>query len=152
MTRELKTPYLAADVIIELIDHPGRPIVLIERMNPPFGLAIPGGFVDRDQESVEQAAVREAYEETTLTVRLIALLGIYSNPARDNRLHSASAVYVGEAHGTPRAADDAKAVQILLPEEIPAPLAFDHDLVLADYRQFRATGRVAPLRGCLVIP
>ncbi|GAB0056838.1 hypothetical protein SIID45300_01153 [Candidatus Magnetaquicoccaceae bacterium FCR-1] len=146
MTRELQTPFLAADVIIELIDHPGRPIVLIERKNPPFGLAIPGGFVDRDKESVERAAVREALEETTLEVRLIALLGIYSDPARDNRLHSASAIYVGEAHGTPRAADDAKAVRIVLPDALPSPLAFDHDRVLADYLAFRATGRVAPLR------
>lgn len=146
MTRELQTPFLAADVIIELIDHPGRPIVLIERKNPPFGLAIPGGFVDRDKESVERAAVREALEETTLEVRLIALLGIYSDPARDNRLHSASAIYVGEAHGTPRAADDAKAVRIVLPDALPSPLAFDHDRVLADYLVFRATGRVAPLR------
>ena len=40
------TPLLAADAIIELINVPGKPIVLIERKNPPFGWAIPGGFVD----------------------------------------------------------------------------------------------------------
>ncbi|MEO5345974.1 MAG: NUDIX hydrolase [Magnetococcus sp. YQC-9] len=146
MTWEPKTPFLAADVIIELIDHPGRPIVLIERVNPPYGLAIPGGFVDRDQESVEKAAVREMFEETSLNVKLIALLGIYSDPARDQRLHSASAIYVGEAHGTPHAADDAKAIHIVSPDRIPTPLAFDHDRILKDYRLFRATGRVAPLQ------
>ncbi|MBF0626614.1 MAG: NUDIX hydrolase [Magnetococcales bacterium] len=146
MARELKTPFLAADVIIELIDLPGRPIVLIERLNPPHGLAIPGGFVDRDLESVEHAAVREALEETSLQVRLIALLGIYSNPRRDPRLHSATAIYVGEAHGLPVAADDARSVRVFQVEEIPENLAFDHQLVLEDYRAFRATGRVAPLR------
>ncbi|MBF0272936.1 MAG: NUDIX hydrolase [Magnetococcales bacterium] len=146
MARELTTPFLAADVIIELIDHPGRPIVLIDRLNPPYGWAIPGGFVDRGVESVERAAVREALEETSLEVRLIALLGIYSNPARDSRLHTATAIYVGEAHGTPRAADDAKGVHVVPVEAIPGNLAFDHNLVLDDYRVFRATGRVAPLR------
>ncbi|NGZ07481.1 MAG: NUDIX hydrolase [Magnetococcales bacterium] len=146
MSRELTTPFLAADVIIELLDHPGRPIVLIERVNPPHGWAIPGGFVDRGVESVEQAAVREAREETCLDVRLIALLGIYSDPARDVRFHTASAVYVGEAHGTPRAADDAKAVRMVSMDALPEPLAFDHALVLEDYRMFRAAGQVAPVQ------
>ncbi|MBF0214903.1 MAG: NUDIX hydrolase [Magnetococcales bacterium] len=150
MTRELTTPFLAADVIIELIDHPGRPIVLIDRRNPPYGLAIPGGFVDRGAESVEQAAVREAMEETSLPVRLIALLGIYSHPERDSRMHTATAIYVGEAHGSPMAADDARAVRVVALEEIAGladSLAFDHRMVLEDYRVFRATGGVAPLRG-----
>src|SRR5512137_1922321 len=93
------TPLLAADVIIELIDFPDRPIVLIERANPPYGWAIPGGFVDLG-EIVEQAAIREALEEVSLTVRLIALLGIYSDPSRDSRGHTVTAVYVGEAAGT----------------------------------------------------
>jgi 8-oxo-dGTP diphosphatase len=101
------TPLLAADVIIELIDFPDRPIVLIERANPPYGWAIPGGFVDLG-EIVEQAAMREAQEEVTLNVRLIALLGIYSDPSRDARGHTVTAVYVGEAAGMPVAADDAK--------------------------------------------
>ena len=105
------TPLLAADTIIELIDFPGRPIVLIERANPPYGWAIPGGFVDVG-EIVEQAAVREALEEVTLHVNLLGLLGIYSDPARDDRGHTVTAVYVAEASGTPVAADDAKNYQI----------------------------------------
>ncbi|MBF0429496.1 MAG: NUDIX hydrolase, partial [Magnetococcales bacterium] len=100
----LKTPFLAADVIIEVMDRPGRPIVLIERLNPPHGMAIPGGFVEHGLESVERAAVREALEETSLVVRLKALLGVYSNPARDPRFHTATAVYVAEATGIPKAA------------------------------------------------
>ena len=139
------TPLLAADVIIELSDLPGRPIVLIERANPPYGWAIPGGFVDLG-EIVEFAAVREAREEVGLDVRLIALLGIYSDPVRDSRGHTVTAVYVGEAVGTPIAADDAKNCRLFSPDELPELLAFDHAQVLADYKKFRETGQVAPLR------
>lgn len=139
------TPLLAADALIELVDLPGRPIVLIERLNPPHGWAVPGGFVDVG-ETLEHAAIREALEETGLEVRLKALLGIYSDPARDPRGHTITAVYVAEAHGTPVAADDAKSAVIVDPDAPPEPLAFDHALVLADYRRFRATGEVAPLR------
>jgi 8-oxo-dGTP diphosphatase len=138
------TPSLAADVIIELLDEPGRPIVLIERRNPPLGWAIPGGFVDVG-ESVEQAAVREAKEETGLDVKLKALLGIYSDPRRDPRGHTVTAAYIGEAHGRPKAGDDAKHVQVFDPLRPPA-LAVDHGIVLGDYRRFRELGTVAPLR------
>jgi len=139
------TPLLAADAIIELTDFPGRPIVWIERANPPYGWAIPGGFVDLG-EIVEQAAVREAQEEVGLEVRLITLLGIYSDPVRDSRGHTVTAVYVAEAEGTPVAADDAKNCRLFRLDELPAPLAFDHAQVLADYKKYRETGQVAQLR------
>lgn len=139
------TPQIAADSIIELLDLPGRPIVLIERRNPPHGWAIPGGFVDIG-ETVERAAVREAAEETLLHVRLLALLGLYSDPTRDPRGHTVTAVYVAEAHGQPRAADDAREVGVFTLDALPAPLAFDHALILADYRRFRELGEAAPLR------
>jgi len=139
------TPLIAADAIIELIDLPGRPIVLIERRYPPAGWAIPGGFVDVG-ESLEHAAVREAREETGLDVKLLALLGLYSNPERDPRGHTVTAVYVAEAHGSPVADDDAKTVRVSSLDDLPQPLAFDHALVLADYRRFREAGAVAPLR------
>jgi 8-oxo-dGTP diphosphatase len=145
MTRPT-TPLVAADALIELIDRPGRPIVLIERLNPPFGWAIPGGFVDLD-ESVEHAAVRAAKDEVSLDVRLIALLGLYSVPGRDPRGATATAVYVAQASGTPQAADDAKRVTIVGLDELPSPLAFDHEMILADYRTYRLSGKVAPLRG-----
>jgi 8-oxo-dGTP diphosphatase len=139
------TPLVAVDAIIELTDRPGRPIVLIKRRNPPYGWAIPGGFVDPG-ERVEAAAVREALEETTLQIRLRALLGLYSDPLRDPRGHTVTAVYVAEAQGVPRARDDALQLAILEPEGLPAPLAFDHALVLADYRRWRSAGLPAPLR------
>lgn len=139
------TPLLAADILIELVDRPGRPFVLIERRYPPLGWAVPGGFVDVG-ETVEHAAIREAKEETCLDVKLTALLGIYSDPGRDSRNHTVTAVYIAEATGSPSAADDAKNFGIYHFENLPDVLAFDHAQVLEDYRQYRLTGRVTPLR------
>lgn len=138
------TPLLAADTIIELTDKPTRPIVLIERKNPPYGWAIPGGFVDVG-ERLEVAAIREAREEVCMRVTLKALLGMYSDPKRDDRGHTVTAVYIAESSGVPKAADDAKNVQIFDIHNLPAKLAFDHAQVLEDYRKFRETGQVTAL-------
>ena len=138
------TPLLAADIIIELLDPPGRPVLLIERRYPPLGWAIPGGFVDVG-ETLENAARREAREETGLNVTLTALLGCYSDPRRDARGHTVSAVYVATARGAPQARDDAKNVALFTPEQFPQLLAFDHQQILTDYLRFRASGeRPAP--------
>ena len=138
------TPLLTVDMIIEMTDRPGRPIVLIERKYPPPGWALPGGFVDVG-ESLEAAALREAREETLLHVTLKLLLGNYSDPSRDFRGHTASAVYVAEAQGEPRAADDAKHFALYNPREIPM-LAFDHDRIIKDYLYYLDSGRVPALR------
>lgn len=138
------TPAIAVDAIIEMVDRPGRPIVLIERKNPPHGWAIPGGFVDVG-ETLEVAAVREAKEETSLDITLKCLLGIYSDPARDPRGHTVTPVYIAQAQGEPRAADDAKHLQLFAPDDCPG-LVFDHDQIIADYLEYLKNGRVTPVR------
>lgn len=135
------TPELTVDIIIEMHDQPGHPIVLIERKYEPFGWAIPGGFVDVG-ETVSQAAIREALEETCLKVELDILLGCYSNPARDPRGHTVSLVYVAHATGTPHAADDAAALGVFNPGHIEVDLAFDHEAIISDYRRYRDDGSV----------
>ena len=137
------TPLLTVDIIIEMIDHSDRPIVLIERKYPPPGWALPGGFVDVG-ESLQEAAVREAREETSLDVTLKLLLGNYSDPLRDSRGHTASAVYIAEARGTPQAADDARHLALYDPRKTPA-LAFDHERIINDYLYYLDTGNVPGL-------
>ncbi|MCO6439497.1 MAG: NUDIX hydrolase [Nitrococcus mobilis] len=132
------TPAVATDIIIRLQGRPER-IVLVQRRHPPRGLALPGGFVDVG-ERVEQAAVREALEETGLRVQLQALLGVYSDPSRDPRGHTISVVFLADGRGEPRAADDAAAVRLVDPGDPALDLVFDHAVILADYRHFVRTG------------
>ncbi len=131
-----RNPTPTVDIIIELSDKPQRPIVLIERRNPPYGWAIPGGFVDYG-ESVEAAAKREAQEETGLEVTLIEQFYVYSDPNRDPRQHTLSIVFLATAKGEPVAADDAKNLEIFEPWRIPTNLCFDHDRILEDYLRYR---------------
>jgi 8-oxo-dGTP diphosphatase len=138
-----RNPIPTVDIIIELVDQPRRPIILIERKNPPHGWAIPGGFVDYG-ESVETAARREAQEEVRLTVELIEQFHVYSDPKRDPRQHTLSIVFIAQANGKPKAADDAKEVGVFHLWEIPEKLCFDHDRILKDYRRYRDYG-IRPL-------
>ncbi len=128
-----RSPRLAVDLIIEV---EGDRIVLIHRRNPPYGWALPGGFVEYG-ESLEAAAVREAKEETGLDIDLIRQLHTYSDPSRDPRGHTVSTVFIATAQGAPQAGDDAGDVRTVRATEPPAPLAFDHENVLADYLAFR---------------
>ena len=131
-----KTPTLAADVVI--LDPLGR-VVLVLRKNPPHGWALPGGFVEVG-ETVEAAAAREAKEETSLKVTVTHLLGVYSDPRRDARGHTASVVFLGRADGDPTGADDAREARAFAWDALPSPLAFDHAEILTDARRFLLTG------------
>ncbi len=123
-----KQPKLTVDIIIKC----GEGIILIERKNPPYGWAIPGGFVDYG-ETVEQAALRESREETSLEVKNLKQFYVYSDPSRDSRGHTISVVFTGETDGTPKAASDAKNIGIFTETTLPENIAFDHRLILQDY-------------------
>ena len=134
-----RNPAPTVDIIIELIDRPSRPIVLIERKNIPYGWAIPGGFVDYG-ESLETSAIREAKEEISLDVKLVEQFHTYSDPSRDARQHTIALVFIATATGDPIAADDAKNLGIFNQWEIPTPLCFDHDRIIQEYWQYRNYG------------
>lgn len=129
-----RTPYLTTDGIIELYEGDTfKGIVLIERKNDPKGLALPGGFVDVG-ERVEDALIREMQEETNLEVEISKLLGVYSDPKRDPRFHTASVVFIVKAKGQPQGGDDAKEAKLYALEEIPMDqLVFDHSDILKEY-------------------
>ena len=131
-----RNPFPTVDIIIELADG----IILIERRNEPFGWALPGGFVDYG-ESLEEAAIREAREETGILITGLKLLGCYSAPGRDARLHTISAVYVAQGNGEPMAGDDAAHLQVFTPDNLPEPLCFDHRQILDDYLHARTRTR-----------
>jgi 8-oxo-dGTP diphosphatase len=131
-----RNPAPTVDIIIEIGPRPAPDIVLIKRKNPPFGWALPGGFVDYG-ESLEEAAVREAREETSLDVRLLGQLHTYSDPGRDPRQHTISTVFIARATGRPRAADDAREARVVGPRKVRLPLAFDHRKILNDYIAFK---------------
>jgi len=132
--RLYRNPLLAVDIVIEV---PGEGIILIERQNPPFGWAIPGGFVDYG-ETLEAAARREAREETGMEVVDLKQFHAYSDPKRDLRAHTVSVVFTAIGRGVPQAADDAKNLQIFPLDRLPEGLAFDHALILSDYFDMKA--------------
>jgi ADP-ribose pyrophosphatase YjhB (NUDIX family) len=129
-----KTPLVTVDIIVETDGG----IVLVRRRNPPPGWALPGGFVDPG-ESVAQAARREANEETGLDVELLELLGVYSDPKRDPRgLYTVSTVFIARAAGRPVGGDDAAEARVFALDALPPDIAFDHPLIIDDYRRHRA--------------
>ncbi len=129
-----RNPVPTVDIIIEIEEDAGGPgVVLIRRKNPPHGWALPGGFVDYG-ESLEDAAVREAREETSLDVDLVRQFHTYSDPSRDPRGHTVSTVFIAKARGVPAGADDALEAGVFRLDDLPGPIAFDHAAILEDYR------------------
>lgn len=122
-------PYLTVDIIIERKEG----IVLIERSNPPYGWALPGGFVDYG-ETVEGAAIREAKEETNLRLVNLRQLHTYSDPQRDPRFHTVSTVFVAKGKGEPKSGDDAQGLKIVSYRNLlKFPYSFDHVKIIQDY-------------------
>ena len=124
-----RNPIPTVDIIIEIT---GGKIILIKRKNHPVGWAIPGGFVDYG-ESLEDAAIREAKEETSLDVTLVEQMHTYSKPDRDPRQHTVSTVFIAKGKGLPQAADDAAQIDIFTEDNLPDPIMFDHRKILSDY-------------------
>jgi ADP-ribose pyrophosphatase YjhB (NUDIX family) len=129
-----KNPALTVDVIIEK----GDKIVIIRRKNEPKGLALPGGFVN-EGEIIEERAIIEAKEETSLNVELKEILGVYSDPKRDPRLHTVTPVFIGKpVKGRVKGGDDAADAFWMNIKEIEShDFAFDHKKILLDYLKWK---------------
>jgi len=138
-TKIYKNPTPTTDVIITREEE----ILVVKRKRNPFKdeLAIPGGFVNQN-ETVEQAAVREIMEETALPIRLKEILGVYSDPKRDPRKHIITTVFIGEIIGNkkiePVAGDDASAIKwISIGSISDFKFAFDHKRILNDFVRWK---------------
>jgi len=125
-------PRLTVDAIVV---RDGK-ILLVKRGRPPFegSYALPGGFVE-DGETVEAAAARELMEETEIVAVVERLHGVYSEPGRDPRGHTASVVFVMRyGHGEAKGGDDAAAAEWLPLDKLPTEMAFDHARIIDDFR------------------
>ncbi len=131
-----KNPYPTVDIIIEYKDG----IVLIKRKNPPLGWAIPGGFVDYG-ESLYDAAIREAKEETSLNIKLIEQFYTYSRPDRDPRFHTISTVFIAKGSGKLKGMDDAREAKVFSKKDLPNEIVFDHLEIISDYFTYKKTGK-----------
>lgn len=142
-TERHRNPIPTVDVIIEQNSR----ILMIRRKNDPYKgcLALPGGFVD-EGERIEDAARREANEETSLSIHLVDILGVYSDPKRDPRGHLISTVFVGIVPNDnlsveASAQDDASEVEWINLEAIKKNnIAFDHKKILFDYKVWKESG------------
>ena len=114
-----------------IIGYKGK-IILIKRKHPPFGWALPGGFVD-EGETVENAVMREMKEETDLLLDNLKQFGVYSDPKRDPRGHTVSVVFTATGVGELKAQDDAKEAALFTETTLPDKIAFDHQQILSDY-------------------
>ena len=137
--REYKNPIPTVDAIIQKSSS----ILLVKRKKDPYKnqFALPGGFVN-EGETIEEAIEREVYEETSLEVHPIDILGVYSDPKRDPRGHMMTVVFIVLViRGTPTAGDDAKEISWIPIEKLnDIKIAFDHKLVIHDYLRWKREG------------
>ena len=136
---QYNNPTPTVDVVVHKRKSDQIEIILIERVNPPLGWALPGGFVD-EGERVESAAIREVFEETGLNIHLDHLLYVYSDPKRDSRKHTLTVVFTAESidNAIPVAQDDAKQAIFFPIDQLP-PLVFDHLEIIEDFIHFQKT-------------
>jgi 8-oxo-dGTP diphosphatase len=106
---------------------------------------LPGGFVD-EGESLEDAAMREAKEETFLYIRLIEQFHAYSDPHRDPRFHTATVVFIADGEGSLRGRDDAKRANVFSELSLPFDIVFDHKEIITDYFNYLKDGRRPSLK------
>ncbi|MBN1290940.1 MAG: NUDIX hydrolase [Candidatus Latescibacteria bacterium] len=128
ITEQYKNPKPTADVIVEI----NGKILLIKRKNPPYGWAIPGGFIDYG-ESAEDAALLEIKEETGIELSRITQFRCYSAPDRDPRSHTITVVFIAQSQEQPIAGDDALETGLFEQDNLPSPIVFDHAEILRDY-------------------
>jgi 8-oxo-dGTP diphosphatase len=136
--KEYRNPTPTADIILQRDSK----ILMVRRKKDPFKgqLALPGGFIN-EGETAEEAARREAIEETTLEVEPIEILGVYSDPKRDPRKHIMSIVFVGIiVGGSDKAGDDAESIEwVELGTIEKQEIAFDHAQILRDYKKWKTS-------------
>jgi O-acetyl-ADP-ribose deacetylase (regulator of RNase III)/ADP-ribose pyrophosphatase YjhB (NUDIX family) len=137
-TKQRSGPFVAVDCIIDISNG----IVIIERSNPPFGWALPGGFVD-NYESLEDAVRREMKEETDLELLDLKQFHAYSKPGRDPRFHTIGIVFTAKGKGVPKAGDDAAALKVISLKDIDKiNFAFDHRQIIKDYIRYKTDSQL----------
>jgi 8-oxo-dGTP diphosphatase len=138
-----RNPTPTVDTIIQMDSR----ILLVKRKNDPFKgyLVLPGGFVN-EGERVEDAAKREVKEETSLSIELLDILGVYSDPTRDPRGHMMSTVFIAKISSNNEkvdavAQDDAAAIEWISLEVIDTRnFGFDHKRIISDYKTWKTSG------------
>ncbi len=149
-TYEYPRPSVTVDCIIFGFDASSSlKVLLIQRANDPFKdkWALPGGFVNMD-EDLEEAALRELQEETSLKNIFVEQLFTFGKPERDPRGRVISIAYfalVNLSDHNIKASSDAKNAQWFEIDNTP-PLAFDHPTILkVAINRLRAKVRYEPI-------
>ena len=145
-TYKYPRPALTADAVVFAKDGDCFKVLLVERKYAPCKgcWAFPGGFMNMN-ETTEQAARRELYEETGIKVGAMRQVGAYSKVDRDPRGRVITVAYAAVTdHPLPaKGADDAARAQWIDIRALPA-LAFDHDEILRDAARLMAIDGLSP--------